>query len=31
MGPFVMNTREEIMEAQRDYALGKMGTLPEPA
>ncbi len=30
-GPFVMNTREEIMEAQRDYALGKMGTLPEPA
>jgi redox-sensitive bicupin YhaK (pirin superfamily) len=29
--PFVMNTREEIMEAQRDYALGKMGTLPEPA
>lgn len=30
-GPFVMNTRDEIMEAQRDYALGKMGTLPEPA
>jgi len=29
-GPFVMNTREEIMEAQRDYALGRMGTLPEP-
>jgi redox-sensitive bicupin YhaK (pirin superfamily) len=30
-GPFVMNTRDEIMEAQRDYALGRMGTLPEPA
>jgi quercetin 2,3-dioxygenase len=30
-GPFVMNTRQEIMEAQRDYALGRMGTLPEPA
>jgi redox-sensitive bicupin YhaK (pirin superfamily) len=26
-GPFVMTTREEIMQAQRDYALGRMGTL----
>lgn len=24
-GPFVMNTREEIVQAQRDYAMGKMG------
>jgi redox-sensitive bicupin YhaK (pirin superfamily) len=28
-GPFVMNTREEILAAQRDYALGRMGSLPE--
>ncbi|HEU5284769.1 MAG TPA: pirin family protein [Burkholderiales bacterium] len=28
-GPFVMNTREEIVAAQRDYALGRMGSLPE--
>jgi hypothetical protein len=27
-GPFVMNTREEIAQAQRDYALGRMGNLP---
>ncbi len=26
-GPFVMNTREEIIQAHRDYALGRMGTL----
>jgi redox-sensitive bicupin YhaK (pirin superfamily) len=26
-GPFVMSTREEIVQAQRDYALGRMGTL----
>jgi redox-sensitive bicupin YhaK (pirin superfamily) len=26
-GPFVMTTREEIMQAQRDYALGRMGVL----
>ena len=26
-GPFVMTTREEIVQAQRDYALGRMGTL----
>ena len=30
-GPFVMNTREEIMTAQRDYALGRMGSLPDRA
>jgi hypothetical protein len=30
-GPFVMNTREEIMQARQDYTAGKMGTLPMPA
>jgi redox-sensitive bicupin YhaK (pirin superfamily) len=24
-GPFVMNTQTEIMEAMRDYQMGKMG------
>ena len=28
-GPFVMNTQTEIMEAMRDYQLGKMGVLIE--
>lgn len=28
-GPFVMNTQTEIMEALRDYQLGKMGVLIE--
>ena len=28
-GPFVMNTQTEIMEAVRDYQLGKMGVLIE--
>jgi quercetin 2,3-dioxygenase len=28
-GPFVMNTTTEIMEAQRDYQMGKMGILFE--
>lgn len=28
-GPFVMNTQTEIMEAMRDYQLGKMGILIE--
>ena len=28
-GPFVMNTQTEIMEAFRDYQLGKMGILIE--
>jgi redox-sensitive bicupin YhaK (pirin superfamily) len=26
-GPFVMNTREEIIQARNDYAAGRMGTL----
>ena len=28
-GPFVMNTQTEIMEAMRDYQIGKMGVLIE--
>jgi redox-sensitive bicupin YhaK (pirin superfamily) len=28
MGPFVMNTREEIMQAVADYHAGKLGTIP---
>lgn len=28
-GPFVMNTQTEIMEAMRDYRMGKMGVLYE--
>ena len=28
-GPFVMNTESEIMEAMRDYQMGKMGVLIE--
>ena len=28
-GPFVMNTETEIMEAMRDYRMGKMGILIE--
>ncbi len=27
-GPFVMNTREEIIQAVQDYNAGKMGTVP---
>ncbi len=27
-GPYVMNTQSEIMEAMRDYQMGKMGFLP---
>jgi redox-sensitive bicupin YhaK (pirin superfamily) len=27
-GPFVMNTREEIMQAIADYRAGRMGTIP---
>ncbi len=27
MGPFVMNTKDEILEAIRDYNNGKMGRL----
>jgi hypothetical protein len=28
MGPFVMNTREEIMQAFADYQAGRLGTIP---
>ncbi|GJQ51137.1 MAG: hypothetical protein HKUEN01_35230 [Candidatus Kuenenia stuttgartiensis] len=28
-GPFVMNTQTQIMEAMRDYQMGKMGVLIE--
>ena len=28
MGPFVMNTREEIMAAMADYQAGRLGTIP---
>jgi len=27
-GPFVMNNQTELMEAMRDYQMGKMGFLP---
>jgi len=30
-GPFVMNTREEIIQARDDYLAGRMGRLDEPA
>ncbi len=30
-GPFVMNTQTEILEAMRDYQMGKMGFLPNLA
>ena len=28
MGPFVMNTREEVMQAVIDYQAGRLGTIP---
>jgi len=28
MGPFVMNTREEVIQAVRDFQAGKLGTIP---
>ncbi|TAK00679.1 MAG: pirin family protein [Chloroflexota bacterium] len=28
MGPFVMNTREEVMQAVADYHAGRLGTIP---
>jgi redox-sensitive bicupin YhaK (pirin superfamily) len=27
-GPFVMNTRDEIIQAIRDYQAGQMGSIP---
>ncbi len=27
-GPFVMNNREELMQAVQDYQAGKMGSIP---
>ena len=27
-GPFVMNTREEIIQAVQDFQAGRMGTVP---
>jgi len=27
-GPFVMNTRDEILQAVRDYQAGRMGVIP---
>lgn len=28
MGPFVMNTREELMQAVSDYQAGRLGSIP---
>jgi hypothetical protein len=28
MGPFVMNTRDEVMQAFSDYRAGRLGTIP---
>jgi redox-sensitive bicupin YhaK (pirin superfamily) len=28
MGPFVMNTREEVMQAVIDYQAGRLGSIP---
>ena len=28
MGPFVMNTREEVIQAVRDYQAGRLGSVP---
>ncbi len=30
-GPFVMNTREEIIQAVEDFQAGRMGTVPVPS
>ncbi len=29
-GPFVMNTREEVMQAAADFQAGKLGDLEDP-
>jgi hypothetical protein len=28
MGPFVMNTRDELVQAYEDYQAGKLGSIP---
>ena len=28
MGPFVMNTRDELVQAYEDYQAGKLGRIP---
>jgi len=28
-GPFVMNTRDEIVQAMKDFGSGKFGQMPE--
>jgi hypothetical protein len=28
MGPFVMNTRQEVVQAFSDYQAGKLGSIP---
>ena len=28
MGPFVMNTREEVLQAMTDYQAGRLGSIP---
>jgi len=30
-GPFVMNTREQVMQAMHDYQSGRFGVIPENA
>jgi quercetin 2,3-dioxygenase len=28
LGPFVMNTRDEVIQAYEDYQAGRLGTIP---
>jgi hypothetical protein len=28
MGPFVMNTRQEVLQAVADYQAGRLGSIP---